>query len=53
MNEYTKERFALLQEEARTGYEAVREEISASDYAEYIAGLEREYGSLSESFKNL
>ena len=53
VNEYTKERFALLQEEARTGYEAVREEISASDYEAYIAGLEREYGSLSEYFKNL
>lgn len=52
-NEYSKARFAALQEEHREEYERVRVEISPSDYAEYIANLEREYGSLSDYFRNL
>lgn len=52
VNTYMQERFALLKKEAQAGYEAVREKITDSAYEKFIAGLEGQYGSLSEYFQN-
>lgn len=52
VNTYLQERFALLKKEAQAGYETVREKITDSAYEKFIAGLERQYGSLSEYFQN-
>lgn len=51
VNKYMQERFDSLKKEAQTAYETVREKISSDAYADFVAGLEREHGSLSEYFK--
>lgn len=52
VNKYMQERFDLLKEEAQAGYETVREKITDSAYEKFIAGLEGQYGSLSEYFQS-
>ncbi len=51
VNKYMQECFNSLKKEAQTGYETVREKISSDAYADFVARLESEHGSLSEYFK--